>query len=584
MENRFFFLGKRTVFWLVCCSIAGLGLAIVEFLFSASIVVVLQLIGLIASNSAGSFFSKLSLITTENAFLVLILLGFAKAFLHVFSGISAVASGEIFISRLKVFLVQNILKKDSKYLDISKVGSLFSESFPKASHFVLYTAQAIAVFFQLIAIVAILSFTSLNLTLIGACYLLVVGAVIFLIQKKVQRLVAPMPAINEKLFEGIFRLIKNWFLIRIYQLESEEEDRNRSLIIHHASKNNYSHFLSMLSVNIPNALGIGLIVIFMIIHQRFHFVSNDVFVSFLYLFLRFVQLLSQLTTLGGVANVNYPYFRDVKKYFQGLDHNFLLSKDDPAKEVNVFFDHHFKTAAAVKSSPTSVGEDTFRNPPAINIKDIHFQYPGSTEKVFNGLNISIKPGQQLVITGESGSGKSTLLAIILGMLNASSGMVELDDIAAQTYFKHNGQHVGYAGVDPFLIDGTIKDNLLYGNKKSKSDEQISGVLKSLGLHGFIETLPLGINTLIDERGSRLSTGQKQRLSIARSLLREPVLLILDEVSANLDDYNEKLLVDSIAKLKGRTTVIVVTHRHGMAANADVTVNLQLIKKNKEVSL
>jgi ABC-type multidrug transport system fused ATPase/permease subunit len=556
------------------CVISGLGMAFVEIAFSACIVVVLQIIGLVPAQNSG-LLSALDFINSQNAFIVLLVLGFARALMYIYSGISAIAADEIFISRLKIFAIQSLLKKDAKFLETSKIGALFADSFPKASLFFLYSAQALAVAAQIVVLLFILLKSSVIYTAIGMGYLLVVGGMVFLIQRKVQKLVAPMPAISERLFQGIFRVIKNWFLIRVFRIEKIEETRNTRLVTYHASKTNYSHFLSMISVNLPTALGIALIVVFMVIHQKYALVSNQVFVSYLYLFLRFVQQLSQITTMGGMANVNFPHFKRVQDYFRELDFVYLRSLGEPSEGIRIFTDEKEDSLQLQLRDLEQklVLQEQASQAPKVQFENLSFRYSDSSDDVIKGLRLDVHEGQQVVITGESGAGKSTLLALLLGMLEPTEGRILIGGMPSDKFFEKASGHVGYTGVDPFLIDGTLRENLTYGNPYVVSDEDIEESLAGVGLRNFMRTLPQGLETEIDERGSTLSTGQKQRLAMARSLLRKPALLILDEVSANLDENNEKLLAETVANLKGRCTVIIVTHRLGMAAFADHLIQL-----------
>jgi ABC-type bacteriocin/lantibiotic exporter with double-glycine peptidase domain len=192
--------------------------------------------------------------------------------------------------------------------------------------------------------------------------------------------------------------------------------------------------------------------------------------------------------------------------------------------------------------------------------------------------LEINPGSTLVIIGPSGAGKSTLLAILLGLETPNVGQVlaiSSEGFPVPLADAREGllNHVGYVGPDSFIIAGTIRDNLTYGTREKFEDAQIKAALVQADCQ-FVMDMPGGLNHALTEQGEGLSAGQKQRLSLARALLRQPKLLVLDEATANLDNATEQRLITTLKGLKGAMTIIAVTHREGLLEIADQIIQLE----------
>jgi len=205
-----------------------------------------------------------------------------------------------------------------------------------------------------------------------------------------------------------------------------------------------------------------------------------------------------------------------------------------------------------------------------------FRYPSGDTAVIDGLDLTVRPGQTLAVIGPSGAGKSTLLALMLGLLKPTSGQVELvfgeDSATLESRRAELLKGVGYVGPESFLLEGTLRDNLLYGLEGAASASQIDDALDKAECQ-FVKALPRGLDHILTEQGQGLSAGQKQRLALARALLRRPRVLILDEATANLDLDTESRLADTLSHLKGTMTMVIVTHRTTLLPLADLTLDL-----------
>jgi ATP-binding cassette subfamily B protein len=223
-------------------------------------------------------------------------------------------------------------------------------------------------------------------------------------------------------------------------------------------------------------------------------------------------------------------------------------------------------------SPASEPNDDAKPPLAlkdarVEFKNVKFSYrPG--EPVIRDMSFMAEPGRVTALVGPSGGGKSTVLALILRFHEVNSGSIIIDaqDIAACSRRSLRHQ-IGYVGQDVFLFRGSIRENIAFG-KPDASEEEIVAAAKAAHAHEFITAFPSGYDTPVGEHGLQLSGGQRQRVAVARALVKDAPIVLLDEATASLDSESERLVQDAIAHLcEGRTT-IVVAHRLHTIMHAD----------------
>ena len=196
----------------------------------------------------------------------------------------------------------------------------------------------------------------------------------------------------------------------------------------------------------------------------------------------------------------------------------------------------------------------------VSLADVTFGYPGSNKTVLKSVTVSIYRGDFVGVIGRSGVGKSTLVDLIIGVLNPSEGRILINGVEAADFVNRNPGVIAYVPQTCGLLDGSILENILY--RKSYEEHELNdaiSALKAARLWDFVEDLPLGINTVIGERGSLLSGGQRQRLSIARGLFQNASLIVLDESTNALDSFTEEQIYEILNDIKGRVTVIVIGH-------------------------
>ncbi len=211
----------------------------------------------------------------------------------------------------------------------------------------------------------------------------------------------------------------------------------------------------------------------------------------------------------------------------------------------------------------------------IEIKDIVYAYPQSEKKIFDHASLSIPVGKSVGIVGTSGAGKSTVVDILLGLLKVSEGEILADGVNVEDNYRAFLKNVGYIPQMIFMLDDTIKKNVCFGIPEDKIDEErLWQVLKEAQLDEFIKTLPEGLDTGIGERGIRLSGGQRQRIGIARALYHDPEVLILDEATSALDNDTEAAIMESINRLHGKKTLIIIAHRLQTIEKCDLVYRVQ----------
>jgi ATP-binding cassette, subfamily B, multidrug efflux pump len=208
----------------------------------------------------------------------------------------------------------------------------------------------------------------------------------------------------------------------------------------------------------------------------------------------------------------------------------------------------------------------------VEFKNVSFGY-NPTQLVLENINFSVNPGTTVAIVGPTGAGKSTLVSLILRLYDVTAGQVLIDgfDIRklAQKAFR---SQMGLVSQDPFLFSGTVMENIRYGFL-SASDEQVVSAAEIANADEFIKKLPEGYNTQVGERGSLISQGQKQLISIARAILASPRILILDEATASIDTRTEVLIRRALEKLLAGRTSFVIAHRLSTIRNADLVLVL-----------
>lgn len=212
---------------------------------------------------------------------------------------------------------------------------------------------------------------------------------------------------------------------------------------------------------------------------------------------------------------------------------------------------------------------------SIRLEDITYAYPNTDRLIFDHADLEIPVGESVGIVGTSGAGKSTVVDILLGLLEVRTGTICADGQDVKQHYRKWLRNVGYIPQMIFMLDDTIRKNVAFGVPEEKiNEDRIWEVLREAQLDEFIRSLPQGLDTSIGERGIRISGGQRQRIGIARALYNDPEVLILDEATSALDNDTEAAIMESINRLHGRKTLIIIAHRLQTIEKCDIIYRVE----------
>ena len=208
----------------------------------------------------------------------------------------------------------------------------------------------------------------------------------------------------------------------------------------------------------------------------------------------------------------------------------------------------------------------------VSFEAVSFGYPtgdGGSEPALRDVTFEIDPGQFVGVVGPTGAGKSTLLKLLLRLYEPDHGTIRLDgDDIRSVSLRSLRTSIGYVGQEPFLFTGTVRENVTYG-AGDPSNAEVEAAARTAGAHEFVRALPHGYETQVGERGVKLSGGQRQRLSIARAILRDPALFVLDEATSHVDNGTEAIIQRNLADIVTDRTTFAVAHRLSTIRHADV---------------
>ena len=218
--------------------------------------------------------------------------------------------------------------------------------------------------------------------------------------------------------------------------------------------------------------------------------------------------------------------------------------------------------------PKTIKHDMSETEPTLSFKDVTFSYPGGRKPAHDGLTFSVAAGEKIGLVGPSGAGKTSVVKLLLRLYDPDGGRVMMGGVdLRELSFDQIRGHLAVVSQDTYLFHGTVIDNLRFGNPEA-SPEQIEDAARASNAHSFISALPDGYGTVIGERGVRLSGGQRQRIAIARALLRDAPILVLDEALSAVDAENEHLIQEALDRLMEGRTTLIIAHRLSSVIGAD----------------
>ena len=232
---------------------------------------------------------------------------------------------------------------------------------------------------------------------------------------------------------------------------------------------------------------------------------------------------------------------------------------------------YFDLPQEVKNAPDAITPKSMRGD--IAFESVSFSYEPDRQ-ILNNISFDLNSGRTIAIVGPSGSGKSTVISLLLRLYDVSGGRITVDGIDIRkldlAFLRRN---IGLVSQDTYLFNGSIRDNLLYA-KPDATDSQLVEACTKANIHDFIASLPLGYDTQVGNRGLKLSGGEKQRLSIARVLLKDPAVVVFDEATSSLDSIAESLIQEAVAPMLAERTSIVIAHRLSTILASDEILVLQ----------
>lgn len=576
-------LGRRGLVLYAVGVAAALAVSLIEYLVAFFLVAFLCSLGFADPAQLPDWWPlDVTAFSSAGTWLMLLAIGVLQGAAHIAMFQSKIMLTERVNARFKMLLGYIILKQEQLYaMPLSRINFYMSECFPKATSFVFYLAQTTSFCVQSLVVVLCMIALAPGEALIGLLGLALIGALVLQLNRFTNRIASRVPEASHALEVTKLRVARNWILIKVLRMQDAEHARLLNAIYRYYRDGVLSFFVGNLGGPLLPVFGIVIIAAIVVAHFRVFDTPPAHFVAFLYLFARLMQRLSNGSNLIGGLFINRPQFRESLRLVRALSPREFAEAVEPERHFSLRRPPAaFADAAAAPHRPP-VEQPAPDAAPSIRAERISFRWPEAAEPVFTDFSLDIPAGSQFGIVGPNGSGKSTLLGILLGIYRPTSGRVLVGGAEAASYFDRYAASIAYVGPEPYLVHGSIIENLTYGLAHRPPDEDIRDALRTVHLDDFVAALPRGLDYLIHEDGAGLSSGQKQRLTIARAFLRRPRLLVLDEPSANLDETTEGAVVDTLKALKGRCTVIIVSHRPGILRGVDRTVELQPAPERSE---
>ena len=350
---------------------------------------------------------------------------------------------------------------------------------------------------------------------------------------------------SKKLIQSLTEGFKNFFLFKIYgQLTNITNKIEKNLLEYDRTHKIYT-LINVTKANISLIIGSLILCSTILFSHHYLGTSGAKLLIFFYLFVRMIQYCAAITFDSSDFIFHIPKIKELYKWTE-QQYNIIRQ----TKECSPLLKKEKQNFLDILSDKGII----------IEAQSASFAYPGS-KLLFQNINFGISTGEPLIIKGKSGSGKSTLLMLLLGHLEPIEGRIIINGINAAKVKELLYRHVGYVGAESYIIQGSVRSNLLCGHQGNVtfSDDDIWHILREVQLDQDIRRLKNGLDHDLLEL-TQLSTGQKQRLAIARALLRQPKLLLLDEATANLDQVTEKNFINVLSPKLNDITSVIISHK------------------------
>ena len=466
--------------------------------------------------------------------------------------------GEEVKKKLQIDMLGSLIKADTQYIDKKHSGKFISNLTYDVGHITNLLSVAILNLFKdsltLIGLLFVMFTQNWKLSLISIIMIPLASTAARTMGKRMGKVVTEAQEKSGYLTTYLVELFKNHKLIKIFQKENYEAIRAEGHIHQLMEK---SKKIATVLVRVSPIMEVltGIMIAILIYYSGKLIMNGEIevnnFFSFLAAMMLAYQPVRSLSTLNIVIN-------------QGFS---------AAARILPIVD----TVNEIKNTPNSKNLNIKNS--EIKFKNVCFKYESSNKNVLDNISLNFEGGKMTALVGHSGSGKSTILNLIPRFYQAQSGIIEIDnqsinDVKLET-LRNN---ISLVSQETTLFDDTIKNNIKYANEYS-TEEEIIKVAKLSNSHEFIEKLPNKYDTLIGENGLRLSGGEKQRISIARAMIKKSSIILLDEATSSLDSETEAKIQEALFTLTKNKTTIVIAHRLSTILNSN---NIYLIDSGKVI--
>ena len=362
---------------------------------------------------------------------------------------------------------------------------------------------------------------------------------------------------SKKLVRTLTEGFNTFFLFKLYgKLNKIVSDTEYSISEYERTHKSYI-LVNAIKANLSLVVGSSIICASTLFSFHYLDTGGAKLVAFFYLFIRVVQQCSNVTFNFSGVLFHWPKIKELQDWLQGQQH--IVGRTGESRPPS-------------PQEAKNWQEGLAREGIVIEGRSVSFGYPQG-KKLFEKIDFQISRGRPLIVKGRSGSGKSTLLMLLLGHLEPGEGAITVNGIDAVRVKDILCRYIGYVGAESYIVQGSVRSNLLYGHQGEAAfgDDELWGILRDVQMDRDIRELEGGLDHDLSEF-ARLSTGQKQRLAIARALLRRPQLLLLDEATANLDQVTEKNFINVLVPQLKNMAVVIVSHKPSFDSIEGVTLN------------
>lgn len=487
--------------------------------------------------------------TVLGASLLMVCYGFFRATVSVMREYYAGATVQVFVRTQRERIV-NFSLRNTGALTSYEVMSMFTDSVNRSEHVVLQCTQFVNVATSAVLLFLLGLKIAPTELLVGILMLAIFVGPIDLITRRISQVSSELGSEWLKINKHIQLGFKNSFFLKVHQL-IEYEISEVSQALRRFEKIYRRLYLSNgIKGSFPMLIGTLILGVITFVSKTYLKTEGVVLISFFYIFIRISQAASEGNVALANLKINFPAMKQLYSW------NLLHGGARPPVVVD-------DSNAASKFRETEL---------MLEVSGLSFSYPNG-ESIFKNLDLTLKSGDLFLIKGPSGGGKSTLLSVLVGVLKPGSGQVLLNGQSIDLAPKAYSNLIGYVGAEPYLIPGTVRENLSYGLQSRPGDQDVLKALEDACLAEEIRSLPNLIDEPLNE-STQLSTGQRQRLSIARAYLRNPRIIIWDEATANIDETLEKSCIQKLLEKGSNSIIIVVSHRNSFDEFATQRMDLK----------